>query len=202
LKAPGVLAGKQAKCPQCGSVVPIPMEVVDAEVMDLDDGDAAVASDSEAKKKACPKCGEMIQPSAMKCRFCGEILDADLRQRTTGQSGHSRDELKAIASFQKGIIFCILIYFVAVGAQFGLPPQLRPILLLGVLAIIVTSTVFVFRLAMKIYSTGVGIMLGILALLPFLGLLVLLRVNSKATGILKENGIHVGFLGANLSDIN
>ena len=34
---------------------------------------------------------------------------------------------------------------------------------------------------------------------PYIGLIVLLVVNGKATGILKQNGIKVGLLGANLS---
>ena len=61
--------------------------------------------------------------------------------------------------------------------------------------------VFVFLLAIKVYSTGIGVLLGILALIPCIGLLVLLVVNIKATGILKKNGIKVGLLGANLSKI-
>ncbi len=207
LKAPDALAGKKAKCPQCGAVVPIPVAVVDAELNDddlsSDEADAPAAP--AAQKKPCPMCGEMIQASAAKCRFCGEILDADLRQRekgrTRGLQNGSRDDLRAVATFQKGIIVCILVYLVAVGAQFGIPPQLRPILGLGLLVLGVVSTVFVFRLAMRIYSTGVGVLLGILTLVPCVGLIVLLIVNSKATGVLKENGIKVGLLGANLSDI-
>ncbi len=201
LRAPDGLAGKKAKCPQCGTVIPVPSDVVDAEVMDLEPEQAVAPPSSDAKKKPCPMCGEMIQSSAVKCRFCGELLDDDLRQRTKGRTGSSPTDLKAIASFQKGIIFCILIYLGAVGAQFALPPQLRPIMGLGVLVLGVVSTVFVFRLAMRIYSTGVGIVLGILTLIPCIGLIVLLIVNSKATGILKENGITVGLLGANSSDI-
>ena len=72
------------------------------------------------------------------------------------------------------------------------------------MAYLVTSlaaTVFVFMLAMKLYSTGMGIFLGILSLIPCLGLLILLMVNSKATTALKESGIKVGFLGAKLSDL-
>jgi len=45
------------------------------------------------------------------------------------------------------------------------------------------------------------VLLGILTLIPCIGLIVLLVVNGKATGILKQNGIKVGLLGANLSQI-
>jgi ABC-type enterochelin transport system permease subunit len=71
----------------------------------------------------------------------------------------------------------------------------------GVLFIGLAGTVFVFLLAIKVYSTVVGVLLGFLALIPFIGLLVLLIVNGKATRTLKQKGIAVGLLGADLSQI-
>jgi hypothetical protein len=56
-------------------------------------------------------------------------------------------------------------------------------------------------LAIKIYSIVVGVLLGILTFVPCLGLVMLLLVNGKATNILKENGVKVGLLGADLSRI-
>jgi hypothetical protein len=169
------------------------------------DGDADEQADEPAdqntKRKACPMCGEMIVASAAKCRFCGETLDLELRQRGKSRSGRrgkiTPDELKAVAKFQKAILLCILGEMLFFGLQIGAPQQLRPIISLGFLA----ATVFVFLLAMKIYSTGMGIFLGILTLIPCIGLLVLLMVNGKATGVLKDNGISVGLLGAKLSDL-
>jgi hypothetical protein len=114
----------------------------------------------------------------------------------------SRTDLRSIATFQKGILVCILLYFAAVIAQFALPPELRLFLLLGVLGLGVVATVFVFLLATHVYSTGVGVLLGILTLIPVLGLIVLLIINSKKTGILKDHGIRVGLLGANMSDLD
>jgi hypothetical protein len=113
----------------------------------------------------------------------------------------TRDDLRSVAKSQKGIIVCILIYLVAVIAQFALPPEARPVVGLGVLVVGLASAVFVFMLAIKVYGTGLGIVLGILSLIPCIGLIVLLIVNGKATGILKQNGIKVGLLGANISAI-
>lgn len=101
LKAPDALAGKKAKCPQCGSVIPIPVPVSDAEEYDDDPPAAKPAAaksksrvakkpvedeyeedyedeseESEDGRKACPMCGEMIIATAAKCRFCGEVFDA------------------------------------------------------------------------------------------------------------------------------
>jgi len=118
--------------------------------------------------------------------------------------GHSEvggNDLRAIAGYQKGILLCILIYLAAVAAQFVLPPEVRLLLLIGVLAVGVVATVFVFLLATKVYSTGAGIVLAILTLVPLVGLIVLLMINGKATGVLKQHGIQVGLLGARISDI-
>ena len=113
----------------------------------------------------------------------------------------SRDDLRSVARFQKGILVCILIYLIAVIGQFALPVEIRPIIGIGVLLAGIGSAVFVFMLAMKVYGTGLGIVLGILSLVPLIGLIVLLIVNGKATGVLKQNGIKVGLLGANISAI-
>lgn len=113
----------------------------------------------------------------------------------------TRDDLRSVAKSQKGILVCILIYLVAVFAQFALPLEVRPLVGIGVLLVGLVGAVFVFMLAIKVYGTGLGIVLGILSLVPCIGLIVLLVVNGKATGVLKQNGIKVGLLGANISTI-
>ena len=54
LKAPDALAGKKAKCPQCGSVIPIPVPVSDAEEYD-DDPPAAKPAAAKAKSRVAEK---------------------------------------------------------------------------------------------------------------------------------------------------
>ena len=241
LRAPDALAGKKAKCPQCGGVIPIPAAVSDAEEFEDDPpvpkptapkpsvpkasaksttraakkkveeeedyGDADMDADEESEdgRRACPMCGEMIVATAAKCRYCGEVLDSDLRKSGKSRSGRRgkavQQDVKTIAKHQKALIICILIQIAAFCVQLGVPPQLRPIVSLAYLVTSLAATVFVFMLAMKLYSTGMGIFLGILSLIPCLGLLILLMVNSKATTALKESGIKVGFLGAKLSDL-
>jgi len=118
-----------------------------------------------------------------------------------GVLGGAREDLRSVAKFQKGILVCILIYLITMIGQFALPPEIRPMLGIGTLIVGVVGAVFVFLLATKVYGTGLGILLGILSLVPCIGLIVLLRVNGKATGVLKQNGIKVGLMGANLSAI-
>lgn len=121
--------------------------------------------------------------------------------RVLGVRHGSREELRRVASYQKGVLVCILIQILAVIGQIAAPPDLAFFIALGSLAVGLASTVFVFLLAMNVYSTGLGIVLGCCALVPCVGLLVLLFVNGKATSILKQNGIRVGLLGARLTDV-
>lgn len=116
-------------------------------------------------------------------------------------SGGTDEDLQAIANYQKAVLFCILISIGATAAFFSVPTELRLVLLIVVLAVSVVSTVFVFKLAIQIYSEAVGITLGVLTLVPLVGMLVLLIVNQKATGILNRHGIRVGLMGANTSDV-
>jgi hypothetical protein len=48
----------------------------------------------------------------------------------------------------------------------------------------------------------VAILVGVLTLVPCIGLIYMLRMNQKATAFLRGNGINVGFLGANLSQFS
>ena len=108
-----------------------------------------------------------------------------------GVIGGSREDLYNVARYQRGIIFCILIQL---GVLFGaavLPAELQLLAELGLLAAGVAGAVFVFLLAIKVYGAGLGVLLGVLALVPLLGLLILLIVNGKGTRVLRDNGIRV-----------
>jgi hypothetical protein len=121
--------------------------------------------------------------------------------RVVGIVSGSRGDLLKVAKYQKGILVCILVYILAVAGQFALPPQIRPLVGLGVLVVGLIAAVFTIRLAMKTHGTILGIILGVLCLVPILGLLILLLVNQKATTVLQLNGIKVGLLGADLSSL-
>ena len=121
--------------------------------------------------------------------------------RVIGIVSGSREDLLKVAKYQKGILVCILVYILAVAGQFALPPQIRPLVGLGVLVVGLIAAIFTILLAMKTHGTGLGIILGVLCLVPILGLLILLLVNQKATTVLQLNGIKVGLLGANLSSL-
>lgn len=110
-----------------------------------------------------------------------------------------RPDLKDIALFQKGILVCILLYVVALCGQIVLPSQLKAAAALALPLIILAGAVFTVLLAVKLYGVVQGILIGLVSLVPCIGLLALLLINGKATKLLKANGVKVGFLGANLS---
>jgi hypothetical protein len=127
--------------------------------------------------------------------------DDDYDDERGGRKRLSRDKLRSIAGYQKGIIFCILGYLALYAAVFAVPPDLKLWVALAIIPVGIAATVFVFLLATTVYSTGTGVLYAILTLIPCIGLIMLLVINGKATTILKENGIRVGLLGANSSDL-
>lgn len=116
-------------------------------------------------------------------------------------TGEKREYLRSVALYQKGILVCILIYLLALAGQFFIPPEMRIFLGLGVLLLGLVGSVFVFLLAIRLNGPVLGIVYGVLSMIPCLGLIILLVVNGHATAILKENRIAVGLMGADLSKI-
>jgi hypothetical protein len=109
--------------------------------------------------------------------------------------------LRDIAVRQRAVMFCILGYFGLVVLQFAFPPELRIVLGIAAAAVSITGAVFIFMLALSLYNTGAGIVLGILTLVPILGLIILLIVNGRATTVLRQHGLKVGLMGADLKQI-
>ena len=54
-------------------------------------------------------------------------------------------------------------------------------------------------LATPLHGAAAGVLLGVLTILPLVGLIVLIVVDSKATNVLKINGIPVGLFGAKIT---
>src|SRR5690606_30647517 len=108
------------------------------------------------------------------------------------------------ANYQRAIMFCILANLgIYIGMMVLQANQANPLLgmifSLIFLAVGVTQLAFIIMLAIEVYSLPTGILLGILSLIPCVGLIILLVVNQKATKTLQDNGIKVGLMGANMS---
>ena len=127
--------------------------------------------------------------------------ESQVMQAIGARRTHTRDALKSIAKVQQAVILCILVYLAGMVCLLSLPAEIRPLLSLGMVGVWIVCAVFVFQLASQVYSTGTGVVLGILTVVPCIGLIVLVTVNGAATKILKQNGIKVGLLGANPAEI-
>jgi hypothetical protein len=112
-----------------------------------------------------------------------------------------RSDLKVIAMRQRAVMYCILAYIglYVILILFRSTPALAGVVALCILGTMVTAAVFIFMLSLSLYSVGTGIVMGLLTMIPLLGLLVLLIINGRATKILRDNGVRVGLLGANPS---
>jgi cellulose synthase/poly-beta-1,6-N-acetylglucosamine synthase-like glycosyltransferase len=109
--------------------------------------------------------------------------------RDMAQRRWSKADLMAVAKYQKNILWMILI---------SLPAFIRPItiLLAGVI-----QAYFIYRLASAL-RLPITLLYMVLAFVPFVSLLSLFHLNSKATNLLQEHGITVGLMGARMAEFD
>ncbi|HUG91973.1 MAG TPA: hypothetical protein VML55_14130, partial [Planctomycetaceae bacterium] len=148
LSAPDTAAGRKARCPDCGAAVPIPEPVYDAEeVFETSEAEEIEAADEDddygepsgrppgrlparrsGSRRPCPACGEMIVATAVKCRYCGEVLD-ESAARGMGSSRvvereaqrlirEKQDKETALQLFVTGLIGCFSPILVIYGVVF------------------------------------------------------------------------------------
>lgn len=102
-------------------------------------------------------------------------------------------QLDDLASGQKFAIYAILLYF----AMLALRAFIGPAALLLYMACLVLAAVGIYRMARGLeWHMWRRVLALICSLLPLVGLLILLRLNFRATSTLKASGYSVGLLGA------
>lgn len=104
-----------------------------------------------------------------------------------GADTWSREELIAVARYQKNIQWLVLVGLLLLAVPFGN-------LLLGLVGLF-----FIFQLARALRSRA-AVLYVVAAFIPLLGLLSLLRLVTQATRVLRAGGIRVGVMGARMED--
>lgn len=118
--------------------------------------------------------------------------------------GSNRDYLLKVATAQKHVLYVVLAYVLLIVVNLVLGRVLPGMINVGMfafLAVAIAGAITVYRLASLFRSKVVAAIYLVGLLVPCLGLLLLLSISQEATRVLKENGIKVGLLGANLDDI-
>ena len=86
MKVKDEMAGRAAKCPDCGGRIQVPDDdVFDAQPYE-DEGNPYAQTPAPSKRRPCPACGEMIMKKAAVCRFCHETFDGSVRSGRRGGS--------------------------------------------------------------------------------------------------------------------
>jgi hypothetical protein len=114
---------------------------------------------------------------------------------TTLPENLSRDDLRDVATRQKVIIVCLALYVALALLALFVPASIAQLIYIFTSVVVIVATIFVFLLATKLYGAGFGILLGLLTLLPLIGIVVLLIVNARAIAVLRSAGVDVGFFG-------
>jgi len=175
-------AGKSVCCPKCQTTFAVP----------------------RAKPRPSPRLNECIE--VVEVDEEDQDLKDDDRQprRRQARSGARprRSELRSIAVLQKVVLIGLLVLIIGAIAQLLVADTLRMVIGIVLFPVALAYLVFVFMLAIRLYGPGVGAMLGILTLIPLIGLIAILVISGKATSTLQRGGYRVGLLGARLSEFD
>jgi len=154
--------------------------------------------------KICEICGTALTAwnaawGTQKCSRCAKGRSPEAK-KLLELKDLTKDELHTIAAAQRLVIASVFAYLLAIVvyevAAASASLDLRP---LGYAAAIF-AMVAIYRLATALRRVS-PLTWSLGMLLPIVGLILLLVLSQKATGVLKAAGVHVGLLGARLKDI-
>jgi hypothetical protein len=153
----------------------------------------------------CPKCNAKLAPPLKSsgrqiCSACGwaekKVINANTESLAAAEKISPRGnweflpvDVLEVAENQQRMILLILLGL----ARIALNEYIS-------FALAIIQVYCVYKLAVAVRYRP-PVLYGLLMLIPLISLLVLLRVNARATAILKAHGIRVGLGGANHKDL-
>jgi hypothetical protein len=197
--------GKKVRCAKCNNVMVAAadepavleaVEVVDEPVVPIANKARAVRADHDAASESQPTV-EPIRDEE------GDVLEEQPsrdrnRKKKPSKRSQNPDGVTAVAFYQRAVLLCILGNLIAGILRVFLPPDIGLLFWFALIPVGIASALFAILLARELLGTVAGVFLGVLTIIPGLGLIILLIINQRATRRLKDNGIRVGLLGANV----
>jgi hypothetical protein len=119
----------------------------------------------------------------------------------TDSGAEELNKVLQVAKRQKALIYTFLAYFLAAGLQ-GLPEEIKIIASLIIFPIWIAIIIFNARLCLKVYGRFTAVLLIVLGIVPLINFLVVLAASSRANKFIKSAGFKVGFMGANIKEID
>ncbi len=119
------------------------------------------------------------------------------------------EKVRSVAKAQRMLNIAILMYLmlvvVNIATQFVAandPDTIVPLLVLPIVLVVVGFIIFaVARMGYAMHGIGHAILYSFAMLIPCLGLILLIILNSRVTDFLTRNGVKVGLMGAEKSTI-
>ena len=111
--------------------------------------------------------------------------------------------LHRIAVSQRRVMLCVLGYMglVVFSMLFGGPEFTVIFFGIAAILIVIAGLVSVVQLAYRLKGTTSAVIVGVLSLIPLVGLITLLVFNGWASKELKKSGFRIGLLGASPAQV-
>jgi len=129
-----------------------------------------------------------------------------MARRRRSRRTHTASDLTQVAWSQKVLIVCLLGHlFLWLGyigmTVYGIELTEERSESLNVVLMLAAVAATLWDQSVVSYWAIVGAIVGLLTVVPCVGLLLVLIVNTRATSALQANGVKVGLLGARMSDL-
>ena len=123
-----------------------------------------------------------------------------MNETTVDTTGQNQMDFLADATRQRAIMIVLLLYILVIVAAMFVP-VIRANESLIMIVVGLAMIFFAARLCWVLYGKVFASLLTVLCFVPYVNILIVLMISSRATRILKGEGFKVGLLGANIKNI-